>query len=77
MAAIRVIPVGMLRQYVAGREAFSIEGWAGRPLRALIEHLGIPSVLVGAVLVNGLLVQKDHPLQDGEEIKLITLLGGG
>lgn len=74
---IRVVPVGMLRQYVGGQESMSLAGWAGRTVRALIESLGMPSPLVGAVLIHGNLVTKDHLLQEGEEVKLIPLVGGG
>jgi molybdopterin converting factor small subunit len=77
VAMIHVIPVGMLRPYVSGQEAIALEGWAGRPVRALIENLGIPSALVGAVLIHGTLVTKDYLLQEGEEVKLIPLVGGG
>jgi sulfur carrier protein ThiS len=77
MAVIQVVPVGILRQYVGGQEALSLEGWAGRPVRELIEALGIPTVLVGVVLADGNLVQKDYALQGGEKIKLIALIGGG
>ncbi|MGB9724063.1 MAG: MoaD/ThiS family protein [Chloroflexia bacterium] len=74
---VRILAVGILRQYAGGQEALSIEGWAGRPVREVLDHLGIPSALVGAVLVNGSLVQKDHLLQEGDEVRLIPLLGGG
>lgn len=74
---VRVIPVGMLRKYVDGQEMMDLEGWAGRSVRALLESLGMPSPLVGAVLIHGDLVTKDHLLQDGEEVKLIPLVGGG
>jgi len=74
---IRVIPVGLLRQYVGGQEAMALEGWAGRPVRALLEGLEMPSPLVGAVLIHGTLVTKDHVLAEGEEVKLIPLVGGG
>ncbi len=74
---IRVLPVGMLRQYVDGQESLVMEGWAGRPVRDLLTSLGIPSPIVGAVLIHGQLVFKDHLLQEGEEIKLIPLVGGG
>jgi len=77
MASIQVIPVGPLRRYVNGQQILHLEDWAGRVVREMIENLGIPSVIVGAVLVNGQLVQKDHLLQDGQEVKLIPLLGGG
>jgi len=74
---VQIIPVGMLRKYVNGQETMALEGWAGRSVRKLIEHLGMPSPLVGAVLIHGELVTKDHLLQDGEEVKLIPIVGGG
>ncbi|MGC8875383.1 MAG: MoaD/ThiS family protein [Chloroflexia bacterium] len=77
MASVRVIPVGMLRQYVGGQEALSLEGWAGRSVREMLDALGIPSAVVGGVFVGQQLVQKDYLLQDGDEIRLIALLGGG
>lgn len=72
-----VIAVGILRQYAGGQEAISLEGWAGRPVQEMLHHLGIPSALVGAVLANGSLVQKDYLLQEGDEVRLVPLLGGG
>lgn len=77
MAPIRIVPVGILRGYSPAQEPVVLQGWAGRPVRDALLHLGIPSALVGAVLANGQLVQKDHTMQDGEEIKLIPLIGGG
>ena len=75
--AIRLIPVGPLRRYVEGAAALDLEGWAGRPVRDLLAHLGIPSEIVGAVLVDGRLVAKGDPLPEEGEVKLIPLLGGG
>jgi len=77
LAAIQLIPVGILRQYVGGQEALDLEGWAGRLVRDLLADLAIPSPLVGGVLVDGILVQKDYRLRDGDKVKLIPLLGGG
>ena len=74
---VRAILVGMLRQYVDGKDAVSLEKGAGRSVRDLIESLNIPSALVGAVLIGGQLVTKDYVLQDGQEVKLIALIGGG
>jgi sulfur carrier protein ThiS len=74
---IRVIPVGMLRRYVNGQESLSLDGWSSRSVLQLLDHLGVPSPLVGAVLIGGQLVSKDHVLQEGEEVKLIPLVGGG
>ncbi len=77
MVALNVVPVGLLRQYVGGEEVLTQRDWAGRSVRELIAALGIPSEVVGAVLVNGTLVQKDHILQGEETVKLIPLIGGG
>lgn len=74
---IQVVLVGILRQYVGGQERISLEGWAGRSVRQLLASLGIPSELVGAVLIGGQLTGKDELLQDGQEVKLIALIGGG
>lgn len=77
MSGVRVIPVGMLRQYVGGQEALQLEGWAGRTVREMLDALGIPSAIVGGVFAGSTLVQKDYRLQEGDEIRLIALLGGG
>jgi sulfur carrier protein ThiS len=77
LTSIRVVPVGIIQRYVDGQETLSLEGQAGKSVRALLESLSIPSELVAAVLVNGRLVQKGYRVQDGDEIKLIPLLGGG
>jgi len=39
--------------------------------------LGVPSPLVGIVLVNGRQVEKSYVIEEGDEVKLIPLLGGG
>jgi sulfur carrier protein ThiS len=77
LAMVRAVLVGMLRQYVDGKDAVTLESGAGRSVREVIESLNIPPALVGAVLVGGQLVDKDYRLQDGQEVKLIALIGGG
>lgn len=74
---IDVVLVGILRQYGGGQERLSLEGWAGRSVRQMLASLHIPSELVGAVLIGGQLTNKDDLLRDGQEIKLIPLIGGG
>lgn len=77
LASIRVVPVGPIKRYVGGQETVSLEIGNGESIRDLLGILSIPSELVGAVLANGRLVHKDYRVGDGEEIKLIPLLGGG
>lgn len=74
---IRVIPVSIVRQYVEGKEQLTLEGRAGQTIQQLLLELGIPSEVVTGVLVNGQLKGKDYRLQEGDEIKLIPVLGGG
>ncbi|MBN1483079.1 MAG: MoaD/ThiS family protein [Chloroflexia bacterium] len=74
---LQVVVVGPLRRYVDDERSLELEGWAGRPVRDLLEHLGIPSRLVTAVLVDGRLVRKGAPLPEAGLVKLVPVLGGG
>ena len=69
----KVKAVGILRSY-AGDEV-DIEG--GKSVEEVLASLGIPSPLVGIVLVNGRQVEKSYVIEEGDEVKLIPLLGGG
>jgi len=73
---IVVIPVGRLKQYVDDQEQVRLE-FEGQSVLEILEGLRIPSALVAAVLVDGTLVTKDHVPQDGDTVKLISVLGGG
>lgn len=77
MAPLRVILVGPLRRYVQGQELVSLEDWSGRAVSELLERLGVPSRMVTVVLLDGRMVQKNQVLHEGEELKLIPVLGGG
>ncbi|MGQ9585133.1 MAG: MoaD/ThiS family protein [Anaerolineae bacterium] len=74
--SITVIPVGSLRQHVGGTEKVTLE-FEGKTVLQVLANLGIPSAIVSAVLVNDVLVPKDHVPQDGDEVKLISVVGGG
>ena len=58
-----------------GRESLSVE--AGRTVYQLLEELGIPSDLVAVVMVNGHQRSKSYLLREGDQVKLIPLIGGG
>lgn len=74
--AISVIPVGHLKDYAGGQERVELPA-EGKTVREILEALGIPSELVAAVLIHDILVSKDHVPQDGDEVKLLSVLGGG
>jgi len=69
----KVKAVGILSRY-AGYEV-EVEG--GKSVEEVLASLGIPSPLVGIVLVNGKQVEKSYAIEEGDEVKLIPLLGGG
>ncbi len=73
MARVKV--VGILSRYAGGQA--EVETGGGKSVEEVISGLGIPSPLVGIVLVNGRQVDKSYVIEEGDEVKLIPLLGGG
>jgi sulfur carrier protein ThiS len=67
------VQIGILSRY-AGDE-MEVEG--GKSVEEVLASLGIPSPLVGIVLVNGRQVEKSYVIEEEDEVKLIPLLGGG
>lgn len=73
MAKVKL--VGILSHYAGSCGEIEVEG--GKNVGEILESLGIPSALVGIVLVNGKQVGKNHKIEEGDEVKLIPLIGGG
>ncbi len=71
---ITVKPAGIIKTYV--REQV-MDVPAGCTSAALIEQLGIPSRLRMFALVNGTRRPLDAQLDDGDEVRLVSLLFGG
>jgi sulfur carrier protein ThiS len=46
-------------------------------LQELISHLGLPEKTVSMSLVNGLVKKIDYRLQEGDEVKFFSYIGGG
>ena len=67
-------PKGVIRKYVDDSE---INVASGITPRRLISDLKIPDKLKMAAFVNGEKRSLDDELKDGDEVNLITLLGGG
>jgi sulfur carrier protein ThiS len=71
---ITVRPVGVIRKFVAEHELETTEGLT--PER-LIHDLNIPRKLKMVPLVNGKSIPMKEKLKDGDEVVLVTMLGGG
>ena len=71
-----IVPVGRLRQYVGDQDSVALE-WRGKTVLQILEDLHIPGDMVSAVLLNDVLVPKDHVPRDGDSVKLVSVLGGG
>ena len=66
---------GPLKSYVGNRTEVDVS--PGQTVRAALDALGIPSVLVALVVVNEEAQSKDYILQDGDVVRLAMVLGGG
>ncbi len=71
---IRLKSAGIIRRYVEDKE---MEVPAGLTILGLITLLAIPPELRLMVFVNGKRKDPDEILEDGNEVRLITLLSGG
>lgn len=71
---IRVKSAGIIRRYAEDKD---MEVPTGLTIRGLIAFLAIPSELKLMVFVNGQRKKVDEILEDGNEVRLITLLSGG
>jgi sulfur carrier protein ThiS len=74
MKRVKVVPVGMLQRYIA-QEVVMAD--SGQSVHQLLEGLGIPPDLVAVVMVNSRQEPKSYLLQEGDEVKLVPLVGGG
>jgi sulfur carrier protein ThiS len=68
-------PNDALRQYTGGRPEVQVD--PGRTVLETLAALGIPSELVAAVVVNNNLQAKDYVLQDGDQVRVLAVIGGG
>ena len=68
-------PFGMLKNYAGGQTAITVD--AGRTVREIVTELGIPPEIIALVMVNDEPQTRDYCLQDGDDVKLIAVVGGG
>jgi len=69
-----------LRQFVPGSrtgEPLTIEAKDNLTVSGLLEHLGIPADVTKVVFVNGKQRDRDHVLQDGDEVAMFPPIAGG
>lgn len=74
MKRVKVIPVGILKKYVTQE---TVTASPGQTVHQLLEGLGISPDLVAVVMVNGRQEPKSYLLQEGDQVKLVPLVGGG
>ena len=76
---IKVLLKGFLIKYFDGEKERTIEVDDGLSAREIVEILGIPieHKSFGFVVVNGLRVMIDKPLEDGDELKIYPKMSGG
>jgi sulfur carrier protein ThiS len=67
--------VGLLKEYGPAHTSLTIT--PGQTVREVLEELGLKPELVAMVMVNGRQKSKDHPLQPGDKVKLVPIVGGG
>ena len=69
-------PVGHLKSYVAGKDTLSLP--AGMSIRNTLQAAGIPPELVALVVVNEAhQTDKEVILKDGDDIRVMAVIGGG
>ena len=71
---ITVKPAGIIKRFITEQE---MDVPVGLTSRALIRDLRIPAELKMISLVNGTRRGLDDALEEGDEVRLVTLLTGG
>jgi len=71
---IKVRPIGIIREFVTDREIDAAESITPEQL---IRDLKIPEKLKMVSFVNGKSIPLNKKLKDGDEVTLVTMLGGG
>jgi len=68
--------LGMLKTLAGNRKEIAVEA-AGQTVSQAVEALGINPQLVALVLVNEAQQSKAYVLQDGDQVQLMAVVGGG
>lgn len=74
-------PVGILKSYckdiLRNNADIIVDGREGKTLETVCGELGLPCNLISLFVVNGRRESKDYVLQPDDEVRCVSLLGGG
>lgn len=65
----------MLKTYTDGQSNVAVD--AGRTVREVVTDFGMPPAIIAMILVNDEPQTRDYCLQEGDDVKLIAVVGGG
>ena len=69
-------PIGQLKSYIGGNDEVIVP--AGMSIRDTLREAGIPPEIVALVVVNDVhQADKDIVLNDGDNVKVMAVIGGG
>ena len=68
-------PIGAIKTYIQPEKSVDVP--EGQSVRQALQAIGIPVELVALVLVNDDAQSKDYILHDGDEVKIMAVIGGG
>lgn len=68
-------PFGILREYIHGASQVPVP--CNITIREAMAAFNIPPEIVALVVVNSAQESKDYLIQEGDEIKLLAVVGGG
>ena len=76
---IKVKLYTILKKYDKGKidENNTLAIKKGKTVGDLISYLGLPENSVSLSIVNGIAKQKEYKLQEGDEVKFFSYVGGG
>jgi sulfur carrier protein ThiS len=66
---------GALKDVVGGRDNFDVE--SGRSVRETLTGLGIVPETIALVVINKEHQDKDYIIQEGDDILVLAVIGGG
>jgi sulfur carrier protein ThiS len=72
---VTIHPLGMLKEYLAGQKEVRVD--PGKSVRDTLTNLGINPDLVAGIFINGEQHTKDYILQEGDDVRLMAVIGGG
>ena len=66
---------GSLKDVIGGQDQYTVE--SGHTVRETLVSLGIEPLTVALVVVNKVHETKDYVIQDGDDLLVMSVVGGG